>query len=462
MKQSISVCYAVILGIGLVTVLNGCATKPQPVPESWIESRPLGANLFTYRPPREVTVEPAPSAFNEPAGALTLRQALALALAHNPELAAFSWDVRIGEARTLQAGLRPNPKVGVQVENVLGTGDFSAVREAETTLQLSQLIELGGKRVARVKAASLDRDLAGWNYETARIAIFTKTAKAFVEVLSLQQRLKLAKETVNLSEKVVKAVNKRVEAARTFAVEGTKAQVALASMQIEHDQTQKALNAARQRLTANWGNTQPHFKTVEGNLEQLTEVPGQDQLLERLHKNPDLDRWTTEILQREATLDLEMSKRVPDITVGGGYRRLNGQDDNAFVAGVSIPLPLYNKNQGNIQEAKFRLAQAQNEQRAAELRVTTALGQAWQRLSAAQAKVTALKEKVLPSAQLTFETTSQYYSEGRLSYLEVLDAQRTLFTARAQYFRTLNDYHQGVLAVEQLIGEALFSNTKLP
>jgi len=450
----------VLAWAGLMAGFSGCATKPAA--ESWTEPRPLGKELVTFRPPREVTNSPAPPAIEEPTGALTLRQALALALARNPALAAFSWDVRIGEARILQAGLRPNPETGVEVEDVLGTGNFRGAREAQTTLQLSQLVELGGKRAARVNAARLARDLAGWDYETRRIEVFTQTAEAFVEVLNLQQRLALAEDTVGLAEKAVEAVNRRVEAARTFAVEGTKAQVALAAVQIERDQTRRALDAARQRLASHWGNPQARFERVEGNLESTKSVPELERLLERLRQNPEIARWATEISQRESNLKLEKSKRVPDVTVGGGYRRLSGPEDNAFLAGVSIPLPLFNKNQGNIKEAEYQLAKAGDEQRAAELRVRTSLGQAWQRLAAAAAEVAALKEKVLPGAQQAFDTVSLYYTEGRLGYLDVLDAQRTLFASRSQYYRALSDYHQAVIAIERLIGEPLVSPNSAP
>ena len=463
MKQTIIRSVLSLAAFGLVVGFSGCATNPATESEAWTEPRPLGKELVTFRPPRDATNTPAPPrTIEEPSGALTLRQALALALARNPELAAFSWDVRIGEARILHAGLRPNPEAGVEVEDLLGTGAFQGVREAQTTLQLSQLIELGGKRAARVDSARLARNLAGWDYETRRIEVFTQTAQAFVEVLNLQQRLALSEETVRLAEKAVKAVNKRVEAARTFAVEGTKAQVALASVQIERDQTQRALDAARQRLASNWGSSQARFERVEGNLESTTTIPDLERLLKRLRQNPDIARWATEISQREAHVKLEKSRRVPDVTVGGGYRRLSGPEDNAFVAGVSIPLPFFNKNQGNIKEAEYQLAKAGDEKRAAELRVKTSLGQTWQRLAAAAAEVTALKEKVLPGAQQAFDTVSQYYTEGRLGYLDVLDAQRTLFASRTQYFRALSDYHQAVIAIERLIGEPLASPTDLP
>lgn len=465
MSRILFVNVGAVCGGILVVGLAGCAT--QPVAESWVESRPLGKELSTYRPPREGTNAPAVT-IEEPAGALTLRQALALALARNPELAAFSWNVRIGEARMLQASLRPNPEVDLGVENILGTGDFRAGREAQSTLGLGQLIELGGKRAARMKEAALSRGLAGWDYETRRIEVLAHTAEAFVEVLSLQQRLVLAEETVRLAEDVAQAVGRRVDAAKTFTVERTKAEVALASAQVERDQTQRALTAARQRLAANWGTTQPRFERVEGNLEEVVPVPSQERLLERLRQNPELARWATEIAQRQAAIRVERSKAVPDITVGGGYRRLpdlageSGPNNNALLMGFSVPLPLFNKNQGNIKEAEYRLAKANEEQRATDLRLRTELGQSWQRLSAAAAEVEALKSKVLPGAQETFSTISQYYRDGRLSYLEVLDAQRTLFSGRAQYLRALSDYHSAVVDLERIIGEPLSSTVDRP
>ncbi|MFN3407352.1 MAG: TolC family protein [Limisphaerales bacterium] len=462
MKQTNFRSVLILTGAALVAGFSGCATKPDTQHDAWIEPRPLGRELATYRPPLNAADKPMPVPVEEPEGALTLRQALALALTRNPDLAAFSWAVRIGEARTLQAGLRPNPEAGVEVEDVLGTGSFIGFREAQTTIQLSQLVELGGKRAARVKAASLARELAAWDYEARRLEVFTQTAAAFVEVLSLQHRLALAEETAQLAEQTVAAVKQRVAAARTFAVEETKAQVALASVRIERDQTQRALAAARARLAAAWGSTQPRFTHVEGNLETQAAVPDLESLQARLMQNPDLARWTTEIAEREAQLKLERSRRVPDVTVGGGYRRLSGPEDNAFVAGVSIPLPLFNKNEGNIKEAEFQVAKARDEQRAAELRVAAALSQAWQRLAAAAAEVAALKEQVLPGAQQTFDTVRQYYTEGRLSYLDVLDAQRTLFAARAQHYRALADYQQALVTVESLIGEPATAQDKTP
>lgn len=453
MKQRTIRIFFNLTGIALGIGLCGCATKRLSETEAWVERHPLGKEFATFRPPGDANASAQPPLIDEPEDALTLRRALALALAGNSELAAFSWDVRIGEARQLQAGLYPNPEAGAEVENIAGSGDFRGTREAETTLQLSQLILLGGKRAKAIEEARLSRDLAAWDYETVRLEIFRRTANEFVEALAARQHLALNEELVRLAEQVVQAVQQRVNAAKSSTVELTRAKVALDLARIDRDQSQSALAAARQRLSANWGNPQPTFETVVGNLRELPSVPSLEELNHRLEKNPVLARWAAEREQRRAALRLEESRAIPDLTVGVGYRRIGGSDDNALVAGVSIPLPLFNRNQGNIREAEHRLTRAGEEQRAAEVRLRTALGQAWQAYDSARATLESLQTTVLPGAQRAFETANEYYEQGRFSFLDVLDAQRTLFTSRAREIRALSDYHQAVNEIDRLVGE---------
>ena len=386
---------------------------------------------------------------------MTLRQALALTLRQNPELASLSWDVRIGEARVVQAGLRPNPEVGLEVENILGTHDYSGLREAELTLQLSQLIELGGKRAARIKEADQARALAAWDYEALRLDLVSRTASAFLDVLSLQQQLALDDETLRLAEAVAEAVAKRVEAAKALPVENTKAQLALASAKVERDQRERALVAARLLLASSWGSAAPRFTSAAGDLEQLPALPPCEFLLTRLGQNPAAARWAAEISWREAGIALEKTKGRQDVTVSGGVRHFRGSDATALTLGVSIPWPRFDRNQGAIREAKFQLAKTRDERRAAELRVRTEVTQAWQRLASAAELVRSLQERVLPPARQSFETMAQYYRDGRLSYLDVLDSQRGYFDVRAQHLRALRDYHEAVIAIERLIGEPL-------
>jgi cobalt-zinc-cadmium efflux system outer membrane protein len=172
-----------------------------------------------------------------------------------------------------------------------------------------------------------------------------------------------------------------------------------------------------------------------------------------LSKNPDLARWATEMVHRQAVIDHEVSKAIPDITLSGGYRRLEETNDNAAVVGISIPLQVFNRNQGAFQAARHRLARIEAEKRAAQIRVNTTLAEAYNALTITYSQASSLKNEILPQTRSAFDAVTEGYRFGKFSFLEVLDSQRTLFNARSQYLAALSDYHKAVADVERVTGE---------
>ena len=396
-----------------------------------------------------------PVEMDEPTGAVTLPQALAVALMKNPELAAFSWERRAQDAATLQAGLLPNPTLDLEMEDLGVSTSPDTVPQRQHALQLSQSIEMGGKRVKRRVAAALSRDLAGWDYDAQRIDLFTQVSHAFTDLLSAQGQQGLAEDGVRLAEEGARVVSERVRAGKVSPIEETRANVAVASAGIERDRARNKRDAARKALAATWGSTIPRFDHADGALGPPAPVPDLAQLTARLAQSPALARWTTEIAQRRAAVDLEQSLAVPDLTLTGGLRRYESTEDHVFSLGLSLPLPLFDRNPGGIQAARDRLAKGEAERRAAEVRVTTALSDAYQALSTASIEATTLAEKVLPAATQVFEAVSEGYRLGKFGLLDVLDAQRTLRGAREQHLNALADYRHAVAEVERLIGGAL-------
>ncbi|MHB1012105.1 MAG: TolC family protein [Desulfobacteria bacterium] len=397
----------------------------------------------------------APARPPEPKGDIALRDALSLALQYNPELAAFSIEIRVAEARTLQAGLRPNPEVNITAEHFAGTGTLRSYDSAETTIQISQLIELGGKRPKRARVASLNSELAGWDYEAKRADVLSETSKSFVDVLAAQERLVLTQELLRLAEQTFDIVSARVKAGKVSPLEETKAGVALSNSRIEHGRAQRSLEAARKKLVAAWGSGVPAFERAVGPLDQVSPIPPADRLTQEIRGNPDIARWTTEKEQRRTAAALQDAIRIPDLTLAAGVRDYRVSGDSAFVAGASIPLPLFNRNQGGILESRRRLAKAERESAAAETRVRAALAETYQALSTAVSEIDALKTTVIPGAQSAFEAASEGYRQGKFGYLEVLDAQRTLFESRGRYVEALGAYHKAVADAERLIGGEL-------
>lgn len=389
----------------------------------------------------------------EPAGALTLRQALALALTRSPELAAVSYDVRIGEARILQAKLLPNPEAEFTSENVAGSGEYSGADLSENTLLLGQLIELGGKRRARVREAAFGRDLAGFDYEAKKREVFLKTAEHFIDVLAGQRRIAVTEDLVQLANDFVPAVEKRLEAGKASDLEKTRFDVAIASARIDHEQAKRDLLAARQRLAAQWGAIRPRFGSAVGNLDSISATPSLDILASRLAANPRLARFGTEVAHREATLAREKAAAVPDLTLNAGARQINETKDTTAVLGFSLPLPLWNRNQGNILAARQQIGRAGAEQTAVAATLMTELNDAYQNLSRAQSTILILRADVLPGADSALTATTEGYEAGRFSYLDVLDARRTAAGARIQYLQAITEYHKALHAIEALTAE---------
>ena len=197
----------------------------------------------------------------------------------------------------------------------------------------------------------------------------------------------------------------------------------------------------------------PIFEGVTGDLEKISELPRLDQLLKQTAQNPDQARWETEILLGEAKLEFEKSKRIPNVTVSAGLQRFEQTNDNALVVGLSIPIPIFDRNQGGIEEARHNLRKVKEEKKVADVRIKTELSGAYQILSASYLEAMTLKNDVLPAAQRVFDGLSEGYRQGKFRYLDVLDAQRTLFDAQAKYIEALANYHETSVEVERLIGQ---------
>ena len=433
--------------------VSGCMELSNEVALPQVRS--LGQEFSTFQPRRQPMETTQVLGIAEPTGVITLRQALAVALMHNPELKAFSWDVRASEARQLQASLWPNPELEVEVEEVGGPGERSGFDAAETTIALSQLIELGGKSGKRVKVASLEKELAGLDYEAKRLDVFTDVTKAFIEALAAQQRLKLTEELLQLSKELVDTVTKRVDAGKDSPLEKTKAAVTYSNVKIQHRQAAENLEFARKQLASTWAGQKPKFESVAGKLDSLSPLPSIDELTGLMEQNPDIARWSLEIDKGKASLELEKAKAISDITLSGGLQRFNETDDNAIVFGISIPLPISDRNQGGKLEAAYTLARAREEQRAAQTRIQMELVKAYQALSNSYTEATELDKNVLQGAESVFEASKTGYSQGKLDYLHVLDAQRTLFEAKAQYIDALGSFHTAKTDVERLIGSPI-------
>ncbi len=393
-----------------------------------------------------------PADFPEPNGVLTLRDALAFALAHNPQLGVFPYDLRAADGHVLQARLGPNPELDIAVEEFGGRRERSGFDAAETTVQIDQPIELGGKRDKRTRVAVLDKELVQWDYQAARLNVIRETTQAFFTAMAAQERLALAERLLEVSRQAQAAVAQRVKAGQDSPVDELRADVVFSENRIERQRAQQTLLSARRALAAVWGGRTPQFQKVADAFYEMSAPRPLAEVIGTIGANPDLARWATEQDRRRAALNLEKARAVPDISVGGGVRRFEQTDDAALVFGLTIPLPLSNRNQGAIRAATADLAKTRRQYEAAQAGTWAALSQAAGALATAYEEVTILRSDVLPKAQRAFDAARQGYEQGKFDYLYILDAQRTLFRTQTQYVDAVEAYHKARADVERLTG----------
>ena len=381
----------------------------------------------------------------EPAAPLTLKAALELAYGANAALSGARRELEAISGSILQAGLRPNPRVEALVEDPRPENRLTAV-------YLSQALELGGKRPARIAAAERRRDVASAELNAMRAEIRAAVMVAFFDVLVAQERFLLTQSLVELSQRATTAASRRVTAGKVSPVEETKARVAEASVRVELSQAATSLKMARKRLTAIWGNATPRFERAEGQIETLPELPALNNLTTRLANSPGLARAQLEVNRRQALVEVERSLRIPDVTLSLGGRRNVGLNQALF--NVSLPIPLFNRNQGNILEALRRTDKARDELSGTEIRLNNEISQAFERLNVARQEIEILQREILPGAQSAYDAATKGFLMGKFSFLEVLDAQRTLFQAKSQYLRALAEAHRSAAEIERVLGEA--------
>ena len=415
----------------------------------------LALPLAAWAQTPQTGLEPGAPRASEAAAPLTLSAALELALGANPELSAAGREVEALDAALTQAQVRPNPELSTLIEDTR-----RATRT--TTLQLNQPIELGGKRGARIEAAERGRDAASLELDAKRAEIRAAVTAAFFDVLVAQERLRLAQASVELAQRATGAASRRVTAGKVSPVEETRARVAEAGVRIESTLAASELSTARKRLAGIWGNSSPRFERAEGDPEALPPLPALAGLAARLAASPNLLRARIEVERRQALAEVERSRRIPDMTVSLGAKRSEELGLNQAILGVSVPIPVFNRNQGNVLEALRRTDKARDELAAAGIRLSNELAQAHERLNTARQEVALLQRDILPGAQSAYDAATKGFELGKFGFLDVLDAQRTSFQAKSQYLRALAEAHRSAAEIERLLGAAPTQSTLAP
>ncbi|MDG9928034.1 MULTISPECIES: TolC family protein [unclassified Pseudomonas] len=380
---------------------------------------------------------------------VSLSDALRIAVENNPEMAAANWGVSISQGERTQAGLIQNPEISWEMEDTRSD-------TRTTTVQLTQPIELGGKRSARVELADRGIDAAQVEVERARNALRAEVIQAFHGVLLSQLRVDLATESMRLAERGVNIAQGRVRAGSASPVEATRATVQLSEVRLELKRASAELANAQVLLKAAMGADASAGQIfVEGDASSIPPPPMLSDLLKRLDSTPEMRLATLAIAQQDATYSLERTQRIPDVSISLGSQYSAADRERVNLVGISMPIPLFNRNQGNVYAAARRADQARDSRNASLLRMQSTIQQAVDLWRTASEEIDSFNTDILPSAKSAVDSATRGFEMGKFGFIEVLDAQRTLIGARNQYVAALSSATDSWVQIERVYGDTL-------
>lgn len=369
------------------------------------------------------------------AALLTREEAIARALDGDPGIRAAAESVRAAEATAAQSGLRPNPTIDLQLEDFGGSGPFSGVDAAQATYSLAQKVELGGDRRARRRLADKETEISRVRADLSELDLKEAVEIAFTEAQAARVFADLASARLKIAREFSAAVDRRVSAARDPLAAKARVSAQLAEAEIEAGAAEGLARSAVERLASFWGGS-GDFSVETATLEQTAPRAAVQA------SPPDLALAAAEQDSAEARLAVERARRVPDPEIRAGFRQLQETDGSAFVVGVSVPLPIWNRNSGAIAAARADHARAGYETQAR----TRALDReiAYYAAEADRARIQAetYAAKVIPHSEEALRRSLDGYAQGGFSYLEVLDAQSALADARARRVAALLAFHR--------------------
>ncbi|OYY68176.1 MAG: hypothetical protein B7Y00_03215 [Sphingomonadales bacterium 17-56-6] len=371
---------------------------------------------------------------------ITLSDALKSAVGSSPRVTQAKALAEAAEARARQAGISPNPELSLEVENFAGSGAFQGLRSTETTLAVSQRLELGGKRSARVEVARAERDFAFLSYKTALADLDRDIRLAHAELRADEDRAVLARDNTAAAEELARIAKVLVDAGREPPLRQLRAEAALAEARAEQARTLGELLSSRRLLATLIWRDDPElsatFTDESAPPNVPVELPSLNEQLAIAQKNAAFAR-----------VRLARANAVPDVTASGGVRRFAEGRETALVAGVSIALPFRDRNRGNIDAAQSESLAAESATMLARMEATRVRQDARILLGAAEVRYEALAGLGISQAEEALRLTRIGYNAGKFSLLELLDVQTALTTAKLNLIQARLDRAEALAAL---------------
>ena len=367
-----------------------------------------------------------------------------MALENNPTLAQSQAKASAGHGRRLQAGLRPNPTIGYMGDDI---GD--AGRAGQQGMFIAQEFVRGDKLGLSQDVASHDIDRLAWEFEVQRYRVLTSVRKGFYEVLIAQRQVKLAEQLLSISEKGTQVADALLKERLGSKVDLLQSRVEANNARIVLQKSRNRLQAAWTRLTTTLGAPQMAPAPLVGDAEAESQKLNAEQSLQQiLATSPELAAAQVKVARANSVLERACAEPTPNVTVQVGAKYDFASEFALAQVQVGIPLPIHNRNQGNVQAAEYELVAAHREVERVRLDLENRFASVLERYQNAQSQIERFRQSILPDAAESLELVTQGYREGELDYLRYLTAQRTNFQVNLEYLAALHEWWAARLEIE--------------
>lgn len=394
-----------------------------------------------------LTVILSPVAMAEPADKDGI---FAAVLENNPRITAALARVRSAQGAHQQASVAPNPEASFELENFGGNDNLRGIDGVEATIGLQQEIEIAGKRQKRTELADYQIQIAQQQALAEALSLLAEADYTYMRLGIAQERVALAQKRVDLSQQTHDTVKNRVRAAAASDIQHTKADIELAAARLQLKRAEQELTDSHSALSA-LTNMATDI-AVKVTTQNLPPLPDRQALLQSARNTPHSRAASLAQMQATKRFDLENVQGIPNPVLGIGIRHSRDEDNTSFIAGLSFALPVYNRNQGTIRQAQADIAEAEALSHHQNLMMHQNAAATWEKLNTAYHEVVAYDNDIVPSAQRAYQQASDGYRAGRFSFLDLLDAQRTLYEAQESRLNSLLTFYEAQAQANYLTG----------
>lgn len=426
---------------------TGCATVPQPVVAPPSRVATVAPAVSAAAPAAKPIIVPVQHVEAAPA---RVEDLVARAIERNPRLAKAQHLVEAAQGRVVQAGLYPNPTLDINGDEL---GDRTGPGGIWTAPKFSQDIVTGHKLTLAQAVAAKEVDLATLSALRERYEVAGAVRAAFADVAALERRVAMLDELVKLSSDGVKFGQALLDGKQIARLDLVQLEVERERLAAKAEAARRELPWARKRLAAAVGDPGANFERVEFPFAELPVYDPDRTLAGIVATHPDARTAQVAVERASAAVRSAEAAVIPNVTLATGYTRQNQNKSNDWLVGVSMPLPTWNRNQGNIRSAQAELCAARQEVGRVANELTDRAAAALRAYQSARREAEQYRRELLPRAEETYKLSVEAFRGGQFEYLRVIQAQRAVAEARLEYVRAQGEAWKAAAELSALVLE---------